>query len=98
MAQAKFVCKDNEFCYRALKTEAAEDISGMYYDWEENRTWNAGELAFELNAVESGEAWLGWYDADKEMQWCLSGKNGTDTLFACAQEIIGRLGYDVTVK
>lgn len=97
LAQAKFAWNDSEFCYRARETEEFTDISGMYYDWEETRIWSAGELAFELNAVESGEAWLGWYDAAKELQWCLSGQNGTAALFGCAQEIMDQLGYTVTV-
>ncbi|MBR3867124.1 MAG: hypothetical protein IKM54_04960 [Butyricicoccus sp.] len=101
MAHASFLWQNRSFRYRALKTgtEVPADISGLRYEWEIECDWDAGGLSLQYRAVENGESWIGWFDADEGVQWCLGGNLiAQETMFDAAQSIIDQLGYDVLIR
>lgn len=97
MAQATFTCNQQEYTYRALKTEQSADISGVYGQWTESLDWTADQLEMQLRSDEEGVSWVGWYDPAEETQWCLSGQSDGLTILHTAQEIVATLGYDMAV-
>lgn len=97
MAQVSFLIDDSSYTCRALKTEAPEDISGLYYDWDCSLDWTVGQLKMQLRSAEDRICWLGWYSPTEGTQWCISSENGAEGLMLTAQYIVETLGYDLTV-
>lgn len=95
LAQVDFSYQTERYTLRALKSDAAEDISGLYADWAQVLEWQAGQLSVQLNETE-GTGWIGWYDG--ETQWCLSAVGSAGApLVNTAYSIMAVLGYDVDV-
>lgn len=98
MAQVTFLQNGQTYTYRALQTEAVQDISGIYSDWTETLDWQADTLAMQLRkSSDDSAAWVGWYSPSEQTQWCLSGTGENAlTLLHTAQEIVDALGYNIT--
>lgn len=97
MAEASFEQGGKAYTCRALKTAHAEDISGIYANWTECLDWNAGTLDLQLRQAEDDTAWVGWYSAEEDTQWCLSGEEDAHSLLHTAQFIVETLGFDLAV-
>lgn len=97
LAQVTFLSGGAQYTCRALKTETSEDISGIYANWSESLDWKAGALDMQLREADD-TAWVGWYSADAQTQWCLSGPDGDSlSLLSTAQQIVESLGYEMAV-
>lgn len=94
MAQVSFLVNDRDYTCRAVKTEQAEDISGIYQEWTESIDWAIGELQMQMRKA-ADAAWVGWFSATDGVQWCLSGD--PDSVLFTAQEIVETLGYQMAV-
>lgn len=94
MAQVSFLVNDNDYTCRAAKADHAEDISGIYQEWEESIDWAIGELQMQMRKA-TDTAWVGWFSAADGVQWCLSGD--PDSVLITAQEIVETLGYQMAV-
>lgn len=95
LAQVDFSYQAERYTLRALKSDAAEDISGLYADWAQVLEWQAGQLSVQFNETD-GTGWIGWYDG--ETQWCLSAVDSAGApLVNTAYSIMAVLGYDVDV-
>lgn len=94
MAQVSFRVDNSDYTYRAAKAAQAEDISGIYQEWEESIDWAIGELQMQMRKA-ADAAWVGWFSATDGVQWCLSGD--PDSVLITAQEIVETLGYQMAV-
>ena len=97
MAEVRFVRNGGEYTCRTLKTTASEDISGLYAQWSQNDTWKLESLEVTVMEAEDLTACVSWYEQEREMQWCLSGKQGASALLSTAGDILNTLGYDLDV-
>ncbi len=98
-AQVTYLYNGHKYTCRVLKTEYSVDISGMDEAWDESIDWKAGGLDMQLReAKEEHAAWVGWYSAEKQMQWCLSsyGEEALSLLHT-AQEIVEKIGFQMDV-
>lgn len=97
MAQATFLSGSQEYTCRALKTQEATDISGIYDNWSESLDWTVGTLELQLRQADKN-AWVGWFSPEDGTQWCLSGETGDGlALLHTAQSIVETLGYEMAV-
>ena len=94
MAQISFLVNDENYTCRAAKADQAEDISGIYQEWNESIDWAIGELQMQMRKA-ADAAWVGWFSAADGVQWCLSGD--PDSILITAQEIVETLGYQMAV-
>ncbi len=95
MAQVTFLKSGQTYTCRALKTETSTDISGIYADWSEQLNWQVDTLDVQLRSS-ADSAWVGWFSADAQTQWCLSGPDGDAlSLLHTAREIVDTLGYNM---
>lgn len=94
MAQVSFLVDDENYTCRAAKADQAEDISGIYQEWDESIDWAIGELQMQMRKA-ADTAWVGWFSAADGVQWCLSGD--PDGVLMTAQEIVETLGYQMAV-
>jgi hypothetical protein len=99
LAQVTYSVSGREYTCRALKTEAVEDISGIYADWSENLNWKTDDLDMQLReSSKDHTAWVGWFSPEDQTQWCLSGSDGDAlSLLHTSQEIVQTLGYEMAV-
>ena len=75
MAQVSFLVNDRDYTCRAVKTEQAEDISGIYQEWAESIDWAIGELQMQMRKA-ADSAWVGWFSATDGVQCNRSGTRG----------------------
>ena len=93
----QFTMGSDEFCARIEPAEEGTDISGMYFDWENEEKVQVGPCAGTIGQAQTGsEDWVElcqWYDADQGLQYSLSVYT-TDTdgldLTAIAQQVYGK--------
>ena len=99
VAQATFTRGGTVYTYRALKSAAPADISGLSAPWSEQLDWNVSTLQMQLRTSEeeAAESWVGWYAAETETQWCLLSEGDSRALLHTAQEIVETIGYDMAV-
>ena len=99
VAQATFTRGGTVYTYRALKSAAPADISGLSAPWSEQLDWNVSTLQMQLRTAEeeAAESWVGWYAAETETQWCLLSEGDSRALLHTAQEIVETIGYDMAV-
>lgn len=95
LAEVRFEQDGAEYTCRALKTGAAEDISGLYTDWIRSVTWVVDAIVIQLMEAEDDTACVSWYAEDAGVQWCLSGDRGAPALLNTARAIMNTLGYDL---
>jgi len=97
LAQATFSINERQYTCRALKTQAQQDISGIYETWSVSLDWSIGTLEMQLRQTD-GSAWVGWFSPEDGTQWCLSGEDGDGLgLLHTARSIVETLGYDMAV-
>lgn len=94
MAQVSFQLAEEQYTCRAVKTEQAEDISGIYQQWTQSVDWVVDALELQLRRA-ADSAWVGWFSAEDGVQWCLSGS--PDGVMHTASEIVQTLGYQMAV-
>ena len=97
MAEVRFLQNGGEYTCRTLKTTVSEDISGLYVQWSQNDIWKLESLEVTVMEAEDLTACVSWYEQEREMQWCLSGKQGASALLSTAGDILNTLGYDLDV-
>lgn len=99
MTQTCVTIDGSEYTYRALQTDEAEDISGMYYDWEDTLFWTVDNVELQLQVCEEASL-LTWYDPVKETECSISVTgdiNQRESFMNNAREIMEILGYNVSV-
>lgn len=96
MAEVTYKSGSRTYSCRALKTEQAQDISGMEQEWTQSLDWKAGTLQMQMRQSDT-DAWVGWYAPDAGVQWCLSGGEDALSLLHTAQDLLETLGYGVAV-
>ena len=76
LAEIQFTIGDDEFCARIQPAEEAENISGMYFEWDPEEEIRIGSCAGTIGQAKTGsEDWVElcqWYDADQGLQYSLS--------------------------
>lgn len=94
IAEVTYKSSGHTYYCRALKSQQAEDISGLDQEWAQSLDWKAGTLQMQLRQSDT-DAWVGWYAPDAEVQWCLCGGNDALSLLHTAQDLLDALGYGV---
>ena len=97
LAEMQFTLDGDEYCARILPAAEPTDISGMYFDWENEEEIRIGSCAGTIARAKTeneGQAELClWYDADEKRQYSLAVYT-TDTdgldLTAVAEQVCGR--------
>lgn len=97
MAEVRFVRNGGEYTCRTLKTTVSEDISGLYTQWSQNDIWKLDSLEVSVMEAEDRTACVSWYEQERGLQWCLSGKQGASALLSTAGDILNTLGYNLDV-
>ncbi len=95
MAEAAFTVEKNNFTLRAMHTSEAQDISGLTAH-AEPLVWYADGLELKLCSTNDA-AWVSWFDARENTQWCLAANNSSLALLTTANAIVTDLGYNVAV-
>ena len=80
LAEMQFTMGSDEFCARIQPAELEEgqimNISGMYFDWDNEQDIKVGQCSGTLGQAQTGsEDWVElclWYDAEKKLQYSLS--------------------------
>lgn len=80
LAEMQFMLDEDEYCARILPAKLEADqqmnISGMYYEWENEEAIAIGNCAGTIGIAKTGsEDWAElcqWYDAEKGMMYSLS--------------------------
>ncbi len=67
-----FIRNGNEYCYRFQKTDEFRDISGMYYNWDQQVTQEEPRVLLSAE----GAGMINWYE--DEMSHSLSMPGGAD--------------------
>lgn len=96
MGQVDFRLEGTAYTCRALRDTQPQDISGIYDQWDRELQWQDGKLQLQLCTRETGQGWIGWYDADLRIQWCLSSGDDGPALTETARIILENLGYELT--
>ena len=96
LGEVRFTKAGEEYTWRALKTSAQEDISGVYDADAAENTWVSGSgLPVTLRKGTEGTLLL-WYSAEKEMQWCLWGRDAEpDDVLELAEGMVSGEGGSV---
>ena len=97
LAEMQFTLDGDEFCARIQPADEPMNISGMYFEWEDEQEIQIGECAGTIGRAQTGsEDWTGlcqWYDTDQKLQYSLSvyttDMDGLD-LTALAKQIYGK--------
>ncbi len=76
LAEMQFTLEDDEFCARIQPVAEPTDISGMYYEWENEEEVQIGECTGTLSQKKTdSEEWVElcqWYDEEQGLQYSLS--------------------------
>ena len=76
LAEMQFTIGNDEFCARIQPATEAENISGMYFQWEPEEEIQIGSCTGTIGQAKTGsEDWVElcqWYDADQGLQYSLS--------------------------
>ena len=76
LAEMQFTIGNDEYCARIQPAEEAENISGMYFEWDNEEDIRIGSCAGTIGQAKTGsEDWVElcqWYDADQGLQYSLS--------------------------
>ena len=76
LAEMQFTFSGDEFNARTQAAEEPMNISGMYYEWENEEAVQIGNCAGVFGEYKTGSTeWvqlIQWYDAEKERQYCVS--------------------------
>ena len=89
MANVRFVCGGCEYLFRALKTDTAEDISGVYDTVRKALSWSGDGTDFEIREGSEGIV-FSWYSQAEGKQYCLfSREAGPEAIMKTAGEIRG---------
>ena len=97
LAEMQFTIDSDEFCARIQPADEPMNISGMYFEWENEEEVTVGHCPGTLGLSQTGsEDWAElclWYDADQKLQYSLSvyttDPDGLD-LTALAEQVCGK--------
>ena len=94
LAEVTFTLDGAEYCFRMQATSEAADISGLYYDWEDDMTESVGVNAAAFHEATDGDTavrLLTWYDVSSGTSYALSAMGGD--LTAADLELIANEMY-----
>ena len=76
LAEMQFTAGSDEFCARIQPADEPMNISGMYFDWDNEEEVHIGQSTGTIGQAKTGsEDWVElcqWYDADQGLQYSLS--------------------------
>lgn len=72
LAQMNFTFDGDEYTYRVSTNSGNEDISGMYYEWEQTEETSVGGLTAEVKWIDWNQGVISWYDVVPGIQYSLS--------------------------
>ncbi len=72
LAQMDFTFDGDKYTYRISTDSGNEDISGMYYEWEQTEETTVGGLTAEVKWIDWNQGVISWYDAAPGIQYSLS--------------------------
>ena len=76
LAEMQFTIDSDEFCARMQPADEPMNISGMYYEWENEEEVNIGGCTGTIGQAQAGSEdfveLCQWYDADQGQQYSLS--------------------------
>ena len=98
MAEAQFTLNSLAYTYRIQRTDTAEDLSGLYYDWEETDTRTVGSAEGTLSYNAGGAGCLNWYSDGCSFSLGVTEGASEVVLLTTASEIMRSLGYDMKVS
>lgn len=97
VAQVTFVQNDTEFTYRALKSDTAENISGIDDSDSHCLAWTSDSVDMQLYRAEGEDSYVSWYSPQEKTQWCLRSGADSKEILQTAHSILLSMGLDTTV-
>lgn len=96
MLEASFSVDEQVYLCRMVNTEVPTDITSAEGITVSMMNWQTSDLSFQYRQQDEYDSWLSWYDAEADIQWCLSGQNPV-ALLTTAETLVQKLGYSMAV-
>ena len=94
IAQATFLLDETAYTCRTMKTDRAQDISGVCNTEEDRLDWTVGST--QLSRCDGdASSWVSWYVPEEQTQWCLSAETDSGAILQTARNMASDLGHTV---